>query len=131
MYLSKNLGYTSKFYTKKIASMWTENTYSAIFNNISKDYKFVEKLRMPLDFYQKAILLVITTCSLIVLIQSRKNLSLEVLFLITIFIGGFAFHILWEAKSRYIIPYIIVLMPVASIRFQLLRKKTKGQGETK
>ena len=123
MYLSKNLGYTSKFYTKKIASMWTENTYSAIFNNISKDYKFVEKLRMPLDFYQKAILLIITICSLIVLIQNRKNLSLEVLFLITIFIGGFAFHILWEAKSRYIIPYIIVLMPVASIAIQKFTRK--------
>ena len=54
-------------------------------------------------------------CSLIVLVQNRKNLSLELLFLITIFIGGFAFHILWEAKSRYIIPYIVVLIPVASI----------------
>ena len=35
--------------------------------------------------------------------------------LITIFIGGFAFHILWEAKSRYIIPYILVLIPISTI----------------
>ena len=130
-YLIENPGYTFQFYTDKIASMWAENTYATVCSNLSKENDPLENLSRPLEFYQKAILLIITTCSLIVLIQNRKNLSLEVLFLITIFIGGFAFHILWEAKSRYIIPYIIVLMPVASIRFQLLRKKTKGQGETK
>ena len=56
-------------------------------------------------------------------IKTRKNLSLEVLFLITIFIGGFMFHILWEAKSRYIIPYVVILIPVASIKLDLFKKK--------
>lgn len=114
-YLAENPGYTFKFYTDKIASMWGENTYSAVCSNISKENDPIQNFSEPLEFYQKAILLVIAICSFIVLIQNRKNLSLEVLFLITIFIGGFAFHILWEAKSRYIIPYIIVLMPVASM----------------
>ena len=59
------------------------------------------------------------------MIQNRKNLSLDVLFLITIFIGGFAFHVLWEAKSRYIIPYILVLIPVASIYINSLGIKEK------
>ena len=126
MYLLQNPGYACKFYANKIASMWTENTYSAIHNNVSKKRDPIEKLRKPLDFYQKAILLVVTTCSLLVLIQNRKNLSLEVLFLLTIFIGGFAFHILWEAKSRYIIPYIIILMPVASISLQKFNRKVKN-----
>ncbi len=49
-------------------------------------------------FYQKASLLLITASSLIIIIQNRKKLSLEIIFLLTIFIGGFAFHILWEAK---------------------------------
>ena len=49
------------------------------------------------------------------LVQNRKNLSLELILLVTIFLGGFCFHILWEAKSRYIIPYIVVLIPVASV----------------
>ena len=47
------------------------------------------------------------------------------LFLITIFIGGFAFHILWEAKSRYIIPYIVVLIPVATIHMRKFNRKKK------
>lgn len=122
-YFSQNLGYTAKFYTRKITSTWAENTHSVMFNNASNETRQIEKLRKPLEFYQKAILLVITTCSLIVMIQNRKNLSLEVLLLITIFIGGFAFHILWETKSRYIIPYIIVLIPVASIEMNKLKRK--------
>ena len=49
------------------------------------------------------------------MLKNRKNLTIELIFLVTIFLGGFGFHILWEAKSRYIIPYIVVLIPVASV----------------
>lgn len=116
-YFSKNLGYTFDFYTKKIASMWTENTYSAIRNNTTmENSSIIENMIEPLTFYQKALLILICICSLIALFQNRKSLSLDILFLITIFIGGFSFHILWEAKSRYIIPYIVVLIPIASIK---------------
>ena len=115
IYFSKNLDYTFKFYTMKIASMWAENTYSSVRNNRTKKYTF-ENIIEPLTFYQKALLILICVCSLIILIQNRKSLSLELIFLITIFIGGFAFHVLWEAKSRYIIPYIIILMPIAAIK---------------
>lgn len=109
-YFKNNIGYTMDFYIMKITSMWAENTYSTMNNNGIDESK-----NAPLEFYQKALLIITCLCSLIVLIQNRKNISLEVLFLITIFIGGFAFHIIWEAKSRYIIPYIVVLIPIASI----------------
>ena len=123
-YFSKNIGYTINFYTMKITSMWAENTYSALFNNANDKYD-LEKINDSLTFYQKALLIVTCLCSLIVLIQNRKNLSLEVIFLITIFLGGFAFHILWEAKSRYILPYIISLIPVASICIKNINIKEK------
>ncbi len=114
VYFSKDIEYTFNFYTMKIASMWAENTYSAVWNNRVDKYSF-EDIVNPLTFYQKVLLILICLCSLIVLIQNSKNLSMEIIFLVTIFIGGFIFHILWEAKSRYIIPYIVVLMPIASI----------------
>ena len=124
-YFLQNPGYAFNFYTMKITSMWTENTYSAIRNNTSTENDPLEKYVEPLTFYQKALLILTCVCSLIVLIQNRKNLSLDVLFLITIFIGGFAFHILWEAKSRYIIPYIVVLIPVAAISINKFNIKDK------
>lgn len=124
-YFSQHIDYTFNFYTMKIASMWTENTYSAIRSNTTEENDDLEKIINPLTFYQKAILIFMTICSLIVLIQNRKNLSLDLIFLLTIFIGGFSFHILWEAKSRYIIPYIITLIPIASINIQKFRIKNK------
>lgn len=114
-YFSNHLDYTFDFYTKKIASMWAENTYSAIRSNASEENDQIVNANKSLMLYQKTLLILMCVCSLIVLIQNGKNLSVDVIFLITIFIGGFAFHILWEAKSRYIIPYIIALIPVASI----------------
>ena len=93
----------------KIASMWTENTYASVRENLNMDdielSNKISNLTGVISVYQKALLVLTATISLMVLIKTRKNLSLEVLFLITIFIGGFMFHILWEAKSRYIIPY--------------------------
>ena len=124
-YFSKHIGYTFDFYTKKLASMWTENTYSAVRNNTRQDNDPIENMIEPLTFYQKVLLIITCLCSLIVLIQNRKDLSLDVIFLITIFIGGFAFHILWEAKSRYIIPYIVSLIPVASISVHSIGIKEK------
>lgn len=121
-YFSQNLGYTFNFYKDKITSTWAENTYSAVYYNTVPDIQ-IEKMEKGLIFYQKAIVLLMCICSLIVLIKNRKNLSLDVIFLTTIFIGGFAFHILWETKSRYIIPYILILIPIACIKFDINIKK--------
>lgn len=93
--------------------MWTENTYGAVRVNTMDDS--LDKLIQPLTFYQKAWIMLVCACTIAILLQNRKDISLEVLFLITIFIGGFAFHIIWEGKSRYIVPYIIALIPVISI----------------
>ena len=122
-YFSHNIGYTFEFYITKLASMWTENTYSAIHNNQLPNNQLLEKMINPLTFYQKALLILICICCIIILVQNRKNLSVDIIFLITIFLGGFAFHILWEAKSRYIIPYIIVLIPIAAIKMREKREE--------
>ena len=114
------LGYFFKFYTMKIVSMWCENTYSAIHNN-SIDCINIDFLRNPLTFYQKSLLIFICLSCFVVLLQQRKNISLELLFLVTIFIGGFTFHLLWEGKSRYIIPYIVVLIPISCINIETLK----------
>lgn len=121
--------YAIKFYASKTVSMWAENTYSAIWYNQSFNFnkksvpqpekqdidnKLIEA-RNDIIIYQKALILIIFGTSICVLLKYKDKLSNEVLLLVIIFIGGFLFHTLWEAKSRYIISYIIVLIPVASI----------------
>lgn len=114
-YFAKNPGYTVNFYQKKLTTTWAESTYSALFNNGITEESNLKWIKAPLTFYQKALIILTFGCAIIVLIQKRKNLSLEIIFLVIIFLGGFCFHILWEAKSRYIIPYIVVIIPITSI----------------
>lgn len=125
-YFSENLGEGFEFYTMKLVSMWAENTYSAINVNTVGGYDELENIHVGLQFYQKVLLILTCLCSLIVLIQNRKDISLDVIFLLTIFIGGFAFHILWEAKSRYIIPYLIILIPIACISIKQIVTNNKN-----
>ncbi len=40
-----------------------------------------------------------------------RHMKLHRLLLPTIFIGGFLFHLFWEAKSQYTITYFVLLMP--------------------
>lgn len=135
-YLLKNPRYTLNFYILKTASMWTENTYGGIYYNmieVESDVKYLSpkietQLLKSQDFiqiYQKSLIFIIFEASIIVIIQKRKNLSNEIILLLTIFIGGFLFHTMWEAKSRYIIPYIIVLIPIAAIEIDNLKVKNE------
>lgn len=128
-YFSQDMGYTFRFYTMKLASMWAENTYSAVRLNLLNESEddYLNVVKEPLTFYQKALLILTCVCVIIVLIQNRKNLSVNVIYLLLIFMGGFVFHIIWEAKSRYIIPYIVVLIPIASIEINKFIKKEKNK----
>ena len=51
----------------------------------------------------------------------KKDLEDQVL-LLTIF-GGFLFHMLWEAKGRYILPYFVMMLPMAAIGLAELTKR--------
>lgn len=129
-----------KFYAKKNISMWAENTYGSVyyngsFNFAEKEENYEEKdmqvgsMQDSVEIYQKACILIIFICSILVLIQNRKNLSFEIILLLMIFMGGLVFHNLWEAKSRYIIPYIIVLIPVVGIKLSKIFNKKKLTSE--
>lgn len=132
-YFVQHPKYFVKFYGGKIASMWTENTYAGIWYNESYNFKsidnneeindekafiideMVKQKTEKLLIYQKAIVLIIFGSSILVMIKYRNNLTNEMILLIIVFVGGFLFHILWEAKSRYIISYILILIPFASV----------------
>lgn len=137
-YYIKNPRKFIKFYITKITTMWTENTYESIWNNMSfnnsneagketheNDEKLsrIREITFPL---QKGVILSIFLCSAVILIQNRKKLENEVILLVLIFLGGLSFHTIWEAKSRYAIPYIVALIPLISINININREKIKN-----
>lgn len=61
----------------------------------------------------------------------NKELNEKNIILVLVFFGGFLFHILWETKSVYVIPYFYVLIPVAADGIRKLldlidKKKNSG-----
>ena len=122
--------------------MWAEPLQESIWQNLSLNMdkeepteeeieeatKIDEKMlkhETAAQLYQRALMLIIFGVTVMVIIVNRRNLSNEVILLLLSFVGGFIFHILWEGKSRYIIPYIVVLIPIASIKINSKIKEKK------
>ncbi|MCI8519720.1 MAG: hypothetical protein HFJ51_06805 [Clostridia bacterium] len=76
--------------------MWTENTYGAVRINTMDDS--LDGMIAPLTFYQKAWMMLVCACIIMVLIQNRKDISLELIFLITIFIRRLCFSYIMGSK---------------------------------
>ena len=45
--------------------------------------------------------------------------------LVTVF-GGFLFHMLWEAKGRYILPYFVMMLPMAAVGLAELTERVSA-----
>ena len=140
-YLLQNPIYTAKFYIKKLITTWAEPTLEYGFYNtkcpeeINIEEHFVANHVLNGRFYelskiyQKALVYIIFIGGAITAIENRKKLDKEILLLILTFLGGFGFHILWETKSRYIIPYIIILIPVSIVGIDIIIQKIKDKFE--
>lgn len=145
-YFKNNIFYTIKFYSKKTISMWAEPLQEAIWQNLSFNFasdflneqseeealKTKEKdahlvyMESAIAIYQKTLLIIIFSSTTIFILKYRKNISNEVVLLVLCFIGGVLFHTMWEGKSRYIIPYIVILIPVASMKLKISKFKNQN-----
>ena len=134
-YLTEHPHYTYRFYRDKIISMWAEPIMASDCYNMQGDVDMTKNKMLTTLFEdrnwkiiklsQKIITCIIYIGSLICVILKRKNISNEMLLLILVFLGGFSFHIIWEAKSRYVIPYVVILIPLAVIGFDEFILKIK------
>ncbi len=117
--------YALEFFYKKYTSQWNAPTFQAMITNewavrgvddLSELARFFiygggrEILYGMMNVYHFIIFLL---CS-IFFAAGRKTWSLpKAYFLLNIF-GGFLFHMLWEAQSRYILGYFVLLLPLAA-----------------
>lgn len=112
------------FYKEKIQEQWDEPTFcslvmTATFEEpptgaVEKLYygSWQQRYRSFMNRYVTVLYLgVVLYC---VTALWKKADILQCLMLIGV-IGGFLFSILWEAKSRYVLPYIILLIPYMAL----------------
>ncbi len=115
--------YALDFYYRKTVSQWNEPTYAAFWVNKGHigDYtQIVEsiydgKLYVILEEYMNLFQTLVFVSFLFCLISRRKKWTMEQLFIPLVLLGGFFFHIIWEAKSQYIFPYFVSMLPIAAM----------------
>ncbi len=126
--------YALNFFYKKFTSQWNAPTFQCMITNewatrhVDHTYPLAnffiyglgrDILYAMMNVYHFFIFL----CSAVYFIFGRREWSLtRAYFMLNIF-GGFLFHMIWEAQSRYILGYFVLMLPIAACGVhQLLRK---------
>ncbi len=123
--MANDLDATKEFYHLKILQQWNEPSFSG---EISTQTFETTPRNFVLDIYYGAIqnflrifrnyyLFVLYAGALIAVVSKLfldpKEDSIGENLILVILIGGFLFSILWENKSRYVMPYVMMLIPFA------------------
>jgi len=115
--------YAAEFFRKKIFSQWSEPTYGcqretnyrieerSVWINRLYEGEAEKVFVQVMDVYQFLIY-----CGVLIFLAGmlRKKIPIEYLLLMIVILGGFFFHLFWEAKSRYAFPYFIMMLPMAA-----------------
>ena len=125
----ENREYFVSFFGRKIASMWSApelecfTTINKMNVNGTLPYWLKDVLYnggimntillLLLDVFQSVIYAMV----LLHLLLNRKKITLGQAVLLITFLGGFIFHLFWEGKCQYSIPYYVLLLPYAASGF--------------
>ena len=123
-------GYLQTFYKGKILSQWNAPLYQAVyFNYVHEEVRYpriTEFLdRLSGEYFSKVLwtadrmqfIVYFGMLLYFVFAVRRDSNPLQHMLAVTI-IGGFLFSILWEAKTRYIFPYYMMMFPMAVFGYQ-------------
>ena len=123
------------FYIRKVLVQWSDPTYNAfefssrnvyLYNSASpllfllSDPRFVRIVSSFLKVFQ--IFMFLGSGVFAVSTMREKNRT-PALLLITAFIGGYFFHLLWEAGPSYAVPFAVLLLPTGVAGMNVLVKK--------
>ena len=129
-------GYAASFFWEKAVSQWNEPSFESL--SINRLARNPERSPLALSLYEgrgeKLALgwmnlyhsLILLGLVLWVLLEGRKA-SLASLYFPLYFLGGFLFHLLWEAKSQYTLAYFFCLLPYGAMGYlALVRRLHRG-----
>lgn len=134
----KNPEYAVRFFVKKIASQWSNPGCGVLNNGVEKTSGlpwFINDmqsgggktvLRQFLNIFQVWILL----GAVAYIVMRKDKTDFEWIFFL-IFLGGFAFHLFWEAGSRYAFLYYLLLIPYSCMGLSSLERKVENSLKNK
>lgn len=115
--------YALRFFSRKLSSMWNSPLLESVTiitkRNSTGELSYTVKdilynggiWNTILFLWQDVIHSVLLFGLLLFFIFDKKKLKLENSCMIIAVLGGFLFHIFWEGKCQYILPYYILLFP--------------------
>ena len=127
--------YALRFFFRKTASMWNNPSFQSltivtkrnIYGTLSYFWKDLlydggtknVVLRIVMDIMHS-----MTLFGMVLhVILNRKRQDLKHCILKVTFIGGFLFHLVWEAMGQYALPYYILIIPFAVHGYELLVRR--------
>jgi hypothetical protein len=122
--------YALNFFTLKTNTQWNAPMYQCLAMN-NAFYEEPEGLAWEIYFNGKDVylenfmniyqLLIYGGVVLALIFMRKKWVKIENYVLLIGVYGGFLFSLIWEAKTRYILPYFIMMIPYAAIGLTELR----------
>lgn len=118
-----NPAYAVNFYFRKFTSQWNDPTYGCFIMTYATERErselgkslYTGRPKQALESFMDCYQLLVYGSILFLLIYRRKEKrGLEWYALLIAVIGGVLFHELWEAKSRYVLPYFVMMIPMAA-----------------
>lgn len=135
-YFREHPGYAADFYFHKHLSQWADGTYASRQATLAtfggRNSLFISLYEGPLssifigyaNIFQNVLYLGVLLFCIAACRWSAENSIPHWLMLIGV-IGGFLFHIIWEANSRYIFLYSLLLMPYCARGLSILAHKAR------
>ncbi len=115
--------YGADFFWRKFTSQWCEPTYGCFIMTYATEQErsplvnsiYLGKGNRLLCLFMDSYQLLIYGMGLFLLVHGRKEkYPLEWYLLFIAILGGVLFHTVWEAKSRYVLPYFVMMLPGAA-----------------
>jgi hypothetical protein len=125
-------GYFFNFFTRKQLHQWADPAYKAYMctqtcpehDTAQWFYEFIRPDHaypavIALSFFQ---IIIWAGVVLALWFYNRQKHLDEALIMPMIFVGGFIFHTLWEAKSQYVFSYFVILFPISLLGLRLFKE---------
>ncbi|MCM1063007.1 MAG: hypothetical protein NC420_00815 [Eubacterium sp.] len=129
-YMARNPGYTIRFFYHKQVEQWDREDFQCLYETLGLygkrtqaawdiyEGKAKDRFMAVMSVHQSLVYLGAGAFCMFGAVRWRKrkeygNSLVQLTFMVT-FIGGFLFSMMWEAGSRYSLPYFVILIPYAA-----------------
>lgn len=127
----RDIAYTKEFYRLKFLTQWADQTYSSLIGNAHFDGEPKDLVREVYygntrgfieGFMERYIYVMYFTAAACLLYLLVKRPRTGVCLPCVALIGGVLFSLLWEAKGRYVLPYVVLIIPYASMGIYVIQR---------